>query len=35
MAELIAWAGVHPDYTSLDEDERVALLSTELPRAGR
>ncbi len=30
VAELIAWAGVHPDYTSLDEDERVALLSTEL-----
>lgn len=30
VAELLAWAGVHPDYLSLDEDERVAVLSREL-----
>ncbi len=30
VAELLAWAGVHPDYLTLDEDERVAVLSREL-----
>ncbi|WP_149359258.1 phosphoenolpyruvate carboxylase [Lolliginicoccus suaedae] len=30
VAELLAWAGVHDDYTSLDEDERVAILAREL-----
>ncbi|ANW64600.1 phosphoenolpyruvate carboxylase [Mycobacterium sp. djl-10] len=30
VAELLAWAGVHPDYASLPEDERVALLVGEL-----
>jgi phosphoenolpyruvate carboxylase len=30
VTELLAWAGVHPDYTSLREDERVALLVGEL-----
>ena len=30
IAELFAWAGVHPDYLSLDEDERVELLTAEL-----
>ncbi|OBI22454.1 phosphoenolpyruvate carboxylase [Mycobacterium sp. E2327] len=30
IAELLAWAGVHPDYASLAEDERVALLAGEL-----
>ncbi|MEV0946610.1 phosphoenolpyruvate carboxylase [Rhodococcus sp. NPDC049939] len=30
VAELLAWAGVHADYRSLSEDERVELLSTEL-----
>lgn len=30
VAELVAWAGVHADYASLDEAERVALLSVEL-----
>jgi phosphoenolpyruvate carboxylase len=30
VAELLAWAGVHPDYTSLPEDERVALLAAEI-----
>ncbi|OCB37648.1 phosphoenolpyruvate carboxylase [Mycobacterium malmoense] len=30
VAELLAWAGVHPDYASLPEDERVALLAGEL-----
>ncbi len=30
IAELLAWAGVHPDYTSLAEDERVALLAAEI-----
>jgi phosphoenolpyruvate carboxylase len=30
IAELLAWAGVHPDYASLPEAERVDLLVTEL-----
>jgi phosphoenolpyruvate carboxylase len=30
VAELLAWAGVHPDYGSLSEDERVNILATEL-----
>lgn len=30
IAELFAWAGVHPDYLSLDEDARVELLVAEL-----
>jgi phosphoenolpyruvate carboxylase len=30
VAELLAWAGVHPDYGSLPEDERVELLAGEL-----
>ncbi|CAN5448155.1 phosphoenolpyruvate carboxylase [soil metagenome] len=30
IAELLAWAGVHPDYASLDEQDRVDLLVTEL-----
>jgi phosphoenolpyruvate carboxylase len=30
IGELLAWAGVHPDYISLPEDERVELLVTEL-----
>ena len=30
VAELLAWAGVHPDYASLPEDERVTLLTAEL-----
>ncbi|MGU3433222.1 phosphoenolpyruvate carboxylase [Actinomycetes bacterium M1A6_2h] len=30
IAELLAWAGVHPDYASLPENERVAILSAEL-----
>lgn len=30
IAELLAWAGVHPDYASLSEDERVALLAAEV-----
>jgi phosphoenolpyruvate carboxylase len=30
IAELLAWAGVHPDYGSLAEDERVELLADEL-----
>jgi len=30
MAELLAWAGVHPDYASLPEDERVTLLAAEI-----
>lgn len=30
VAELMAWAGVHPDYAGLGEDERVALLAAEL-----
>jgi phosphoenolpyruvate carboxylase len=39
VAELLAWAGVHPDYLSLDEPERVELLTAELsnrrPLTGR
>jgi phosphoenolpyruvate carboxylase len=30
IGELLAWAGVHPDYSSLGEDERVELLTAEL-----
>ncbi|OCB30786.1 phosphoenolpyruvate carboxylase [Mycobacterium malmoense] len=30
VSELLVWAGVHPDYASLPEDERVALLAGEL-----
>ncbi|HVQ50627.1 MAG TPA: phosphoenolpyruvate carboxylase, partial [Mycobacterium sp.] len=30
VAELLAWAGVHPDYGSLPEPERVELLVAEL-----
>ena len=30
IAELLAWAGVHPDYTSLSEPERVELLAADL-----
>ncbi|WP_153407856.1 phosphoenolpyruvate carboxylase [Nocardia macrotermitis] len=30
VAELLAWAGVHPDYASLSEDRRVELLAAEL-----
>jgi phosphoenolpyruvate carboxylase len=30
VGELLAWAGVHPDYRSLPEDERVELLAGEL-----
>ena len=30
VAELLAWAGVHPDYCSLSEDERVNILADEL-----
>jgi phosphoenolpyruvate carboxylase len=30
VGELLAWAGVHPDYGSLPEDERVELLVGEL-----
>jgi phosphoenolpyruvate carboxylase len=30
MAELLAWAGVHPDYRSLSEADRVEILATEL-----
>jgi phosphoenolpyruvate carboxylase len=30
VAELLAWAGVHPDYGSLSEDERVNMLADEL-----
>ncbi|PXW33785.1 UNVERIFIED_CONTAM: phosphoenolpyruvate carboxylase type 1 [Williamsia faeni] len=30
VAELLAWAGVHPDYLSLDEAERVEILTAEL-----
>ncbi|MGB9227047.1 phosphoenolpyruvate carboxylase [Mycobacterium sp.] len=30
VAELLAWAGVHPDYGSLAEDDRVELLAGEL-----
>jgi phosphoenolpyruvate carboxylase len=30
VAELLAWAGVHPDYAALSEDERVNILADEL-----
>lgn len=30
VAELLAWAGVHPDYTSLSEPQRVELLAAEI-----
>lgn len=30
VAELLAWAGVHRDYTSLTEDERISVLVAEL-----
>jgi phosphoenolpyruvate carboxylase len=30
VAELLAWAGVHADYSSLSEDERVNILAAEL-----
>lgn len=30
IAELLAWAGVHPDYRSLAEPDRVELLAAEL-----
>ncbi|MGO9224835.1 phosphoenolpyruvate carboxylase, partial [Mycobacterium sp.] len=30
VAELLSWAGVHEDYGSLPEEERVALLAEEL-----
>ncbi|MEH3142116.1 MAG: phosphoenolpyruvate carboxylase [Mycobacterium kyogaense] len=30
VAELLAWAGVHSDYASLSEDERVEVLAAEL-----
>ena len=30
VGELLAWAGVHPDYGSLAEEERVELLAAEL-----
>ena len=30
VAELLAWAGVHSDYASLTEADRVALLAAEL-----
>jgi phosphoenolpyruvate carboxylase len=30
ISELLAWAGVHPDYSSLPEDDRVELLTGEL-----
>ncbi|HEY2450618.1 MAG TPA: phosphoenolpyruvate carboxylase, partial [Mycobacterium sp.] len=30
VAELLAWSGVHPDYCSLSEDERVNILADEL-----
>ncbi len=30
IAELLAWAGVHPDYRSLPEPERVELLAAEV-----
>ncbi|WNG95154.1 phosphoenolpyruvate carboxylase [Mycobacterium sp. ITM-2016-00318] len=30
VAELLAWAGVHREYASLDEPDRVELLVTEL-----
>ncbi|MGP4053312.1 phosphoenolpyruvate carboxylase [Mycobacterium sp. 4D054] len=30
VAELLAWAGVHADYTALDEQQRVEILAAEL-----
>ncbi|YAL83180.1 phosphoenolpyruvate carboxylase [Dermacoccaceae bacterium W4C1] len=30
IAEVFAWAGVHPDYASLEEDAKVELLTAEL-----
>lgn len=30
IAELLAWAGVHPDYASLSEPQRVEVLAAEL-----
>ncbi len=30
VAELLAWAGVHPDYRSLSEPERVEMLAAEV-----
>ncbi|MGB7362502.1 MAG: phosphoenolpyruvate carboxylase [Rhodococcus sp. (in: high G+C Gram-positive bacteria)] len=30
IAELLSWAGVHADYLSLSEDERVEILAAEL-----
>jgi phosphoenolpyruvate carboxylase len=30
VAELLAWAGVHPDYASLSEPQRVELLAGEI-----
>ncbi|HWT48682.1 MAG TPA: phosphoenolpyruvate carboxylase [Mycobacterium sp.] len=30
VGELLVWAGVHPDYSSLPEDERIELLAGEL-----
>jgi phosphoenolpyruvate carboxylase len=30
VAELLAWAGVHPDYRSLAEPDRIELLAAEL-----
>ncbi len=30
VAELLAWAGVHPDYRSLPEPDRVQILAAEL-----
>jgi phosphoenolpyruvate carboxylase len=30
IAELLAWAGVHPDYRSLPEPDRVELLAAEV-----
>jgi phosphoenolpyruvate carboxylase len=30
ISELLAWSGVHPDYGSLPEEERVELLAAEL-----
>lgn len=30
VGELLAWAGVHPDYASLPEAKRVELLATEI-----
>ncbi|MFI5508689.1 phosphoenolpyruvate carboxylase [Mycobacterium sp. NPDC051804] len=30
IAELLAWAGVHPDYRSLDESDRIEVLAAEV-----